>query len=153
MSDKFNDSQFRARFDLALREVRKVLDNTRHPVLAENSQHAYDDKYILVDSLVNSSISALVETLSRIGLTPPHLATLSEWAKHRNVTLRFTSEQRCTFLCEAVRTLEGDSVEVTSSTSSRIGQLLHGKESTTTTTVKTNVKEYSWRFTNSYKVV
>eukprot|EP00284_Hemiselmis_tepida_P013833 CAMPEP_0174915388 /NCGR_PEP_ID=MMETSP1355-20121228/1014_1 /TAXON_ID=464990 /ORGANISM="Hemiselmis tepida, Strain CCMP443" /LENGTH=428 /DNA_ID=CAMNT_0016160263 /DNA_START=265 /DNA_END=1548 /DNA_ORIENTATION=+ len=152
MAATFNERQFRARFDKALAEVKAVLDNTRSPVLAEDVQHAYTDKYVLAESTTNSAIAALASTLALVGLTPDLAGKLRGWARDRPVTLRFAAEQRCVFLCESVRTVEGDSVETTSSTTSRIGQLLHGKESTTTTTVKTKVKEYSWRFTSSYRL-
>lgn len=61
----FNEAAFKARLNTALKEVKKILDNARHPVIAEKREHGYDDKYLLASWAVNTSIASQLNVLVR----------------------------------------------------------------------------------------
>ena len=42
-----NMHQVKQRVDRSLKAVSRILDNERHPLLAEEVQHEYQDKYLL----------------------------------------------------------------------------------------------------------
>lgn len=55
--------------DKALERVRTILDATRLPRLAhEEEDHKYNDKFTLVEFLMNTGISAQINALERLGL-------------------------------------------------------------------------------------
>jgi hypothetical protein len=86
----------------ALKKVQTIIDITRHPRLAEDEEHVYDDKYALAEFLTNTAVAAQMNALERLGLTPELLQTVSGWVHNDNksVTLRFQAQDTCTFLKE-----------------------------------------------------
>jgi hypothetical protein len=41
--------------------VRKILDQTKHPEVASEVHHTYQDKFLLVEFLANASIASQVQ--------------------------------------------------------------------------------------------
>lgn len=144
--DSYQESEFRARVDAALRRIRTVLDNTRNPQYPADVPHKYDDKYLLAEFLTRISVAAVLQSLDSIGLTPQKLAQLREWARVRSVTLRFTAQEDCKFLREEVRKVESAHEIVTEKTG-----FLGGK-TTKTEKVVTTITEYFWRFDFNYEL-
>jgi hypothetical protein len=60
-------SEFESKFDLALREAKKVLDTSRTPCLPGVVPHRYEDKYTLAQSLITTAIEAVMNSLEFIG--------------------------------------------------------------------------------------
>ena len=60
-------SEFEAKFDLALKEAKKVLDTSRTPCLPGDVPHRYDDKYTLAQSLITTALEATMNSLEFIG--------------------------------------------------------------------------------------
>ena len=99
------------------------------------------DRYLLAEVLTNVAAGAETNTLEALGLNPKTARQVLGWASNRNVTLRFKSEERCTFDREVKR-------EVVSSTSHvadyGIGKIVDK--------VVTTVTEYFWQFEVTYEL-
>lgn len=108
----FNEVRFRARVDAALNKVKTILETSRAPQYPADVPHEYEDKYLLAESLTNSSIAALLSFLESIGLTEKQFAQLKEWNKSRSVTLRLKAEEKCKFLRKVVREVQSDTKSV-----------------------------------------
>ena len=93
----FDEYQFRQQVDQGLETVQRVLENTRSPTYAENSDHTYCDKYALSEFLANSALAAQVNVLERMGIDAEKLQRLKEMSGKHSVTLRFESKETCTF--------------------------------------------------------
>ena len=52
----------------ALESVESILDTTRNPVLPEDAEHTYEDKYALAEFVVNSAIASYGNVLNHIGV-------------------------------------------------------------------------------------
>ena len=85
----FDEYQFRRQVDQGLETVRRVLENTRSPTYAADSDHAYSDKYALSEFLANSALAAQINVLERMGVDAEKLRRLKEMSAKRSVTLRF----------------------------------------------------------------
>jgi hypothetical protein len=148
----------------ALKTVSGLLDAERHPVLAAEEPHAYDDKYALAEFLTNTSIASQMNTLSVLGLQPDQQKLVSSWVTEKKlpVTLRFLAEDTCTFLKEEdVEVASERDVETTSTTTkTSTGQgIFGGKHSNSSTTEESStyrvvqrVKEYHWKVGVRYKL-
>lgn len=108
----FNEVRFRARVDAALNKVRTILETSRAPQYPADVPHEYEDKYLLAESLTNSSIAALLSFFESIGLTEKQFTQLKEWSKSRSVTLRVKAEEKCKFLRKVVREVQSDTKSV-----------------------------------------
>ncbi|MDP2435890.1 MAG: hypothetical protein Q8P67_09120 [archaeon] len=93
--------------DGALKKVAQILDNTRAPLLPEQVNHVYDDKYLLAEAMTHLALGAGVNVLAHLGVTEEQLMTLVGWAKARSVTLRLAATEKCAFLREEKRDIEG----------------------------------------------
>lgn len=54
----FNDTRFKAQVEEALKQIRTVLDHTKHPKFAADVFHDYEDKYRLAEMLGNVAAAA-----------------------------------------------------------------------------------------------
>lgn len=144
--DIYDDSAFKARVDAALRRVRTVLDNTRHPQYPADVPHRYDDKYLLAEFVTRIAVASWLQCLEVVGLTAEQLGQLASWAKTRSVTLRLTAHEDCRWLREEKRKVESAEERVT-----EVRGIL-GK-STRTEKVVTTVTEYFWRYDATYALV
>ena len=157
--------------------VERILEAERHPVLAADEPHDYNDKFALAEFLTNTGVAALLNALMALGLQPDQLSTLCDWinVSKKTVTLRFLAEDVCTFLKEEdveVKRPTGEHEYVTTTKTTteqppphKIGVGFHfggggsaassSKEETTTTTsrVVVRVKEYHWKVGARYKIV
>jgi hypothetical protein len=88
----FSLPAFKARVDAALSTVRTILDNSKQVSYPSEVSHTYEDKYLLVEFLVNSAIAATFNSLFALGLREEGCERLFEWAKTRSVSLRWKSE-------------------------------------------------------------
>jgi len=146
-----------------LRTVATILEAERHPVLAAEEPHRYQDKFALAEFLTNTAIAAQTNALSALGLPPDQLPTLYEWAvnKKQSVTLRFLAEDACSFLKEQdveVQRPGGDQEVITTTETKKSGGLFGShsnvkEETTTTTRVVVRVKEYHWKVGVRYKLI
>eukprot|EP01041_Mallomonas_annulata_P011070 gene11070-23135_t len=109
----FDENFFRNKVANAINHVRRVLDTNKHPQYASDIRHAYEDKYLLSHILTNSvgnfqcyspvhalkMIAANLNCLKSIGLSEDGLRKAVEWrSQNRHVSLRFISQETCTFV-------------------------------------------------------
>ena len=99
---------FEAKVARAVETLRKILDDTRRPVLASPSiDHEYADKYALAEFATATALAAQLQILQMIGLAPAALGRLrAAAAEGRAVTLRLSSAQTCEFIRTAKRDVE-----------------------------------------------
>mmetsp|Transcript_5914 Transcript_5914/g.13976 ORF Transcript_5914/g.13976 Transcript_5914/m.13976 type:complete len:977 (-) Transcript_5914:254-3184(-) len=144
-SDSF-ERTFLVRLDKALETVARVLEASRQPKAAADVFHRYLDKFLLVEFLTNSALASQISCLQALGLTSAQLQMLRSWASENSVSLQFCAEERCKFLREESRDIEGSRKveEVTVAGASLIE---------TTTKVVTTVREYVWSFSVQYELI
>ncbi|CAE7382352.1 susA, partial [Symbiodinium sp. CCMP2456] len=136
---------FRVRLDKALETVARVLEASRQPKAAADVFHRYLDKFLLVEFLTNSALASQISCLQALGLTSAQLQMLRSWASENSVSLQFCAEERCKFLREESRDIEG---------SRRVEEVKVAGASIveTTTKVVTTVTEYVWSFSVQYEL-
>lgn len=143
--DYFDESGFRERLDAALGHIRRVLDTSRHPQYAADVPHRYDDKYLLVESLIRVGTASVLQSLEAIGASAAQLATMREWARQRAVTLRLVVHEECTYLREVQRKIE--SPEIITETKGFLGKSSRSEK------IVTTITEHLWRFGVDYELV
>ena len=140
----YDEWNFKKKLDVSLREVKKILDTSRHPELAGDVHHSYKDKYCLSEYLTNTAMAALMNVLSSLGINDEKLSVLVDWAKNgHSVWLEFEGKETCEFLREQVREEKISKKNVTESQ-------LFGKS---TNQVVTTIKEYFYKVTLNYNLV
>ena len=97
----FHNQHFEAKVTKALESVRRVLDVDRGTKirLADGVDHEYKDKYKLADLMTNMTIVTLLSVLEELGLTKEVLRSMD---KSKEITLRFSTCESCTFVKEEV---------------------------------------------------
>ena len=124
--------------DDALQTVGRILELHRNPRLAGDVDHAYGDKYTLVDQMTNTALIGQVNALSLVGLTASVLKSID---KSKTATLRFQASDSCSFLKEQiVEVPDTKSVETDEISESPSGTSFFG----TIKQVVHHVKEYHW---------
>lgn len=146
MSQNLAIQRFEAKLQRALEQVRLVLDHNKVPRLAADVHHRYEDKYLLVEGATNAAAASQLNCLAALGLSSDQVQQLREWAKTSAVSLRFYSDERCTFLREAIRKEEDPTSHVTELS---IGGMVRAA---LTSKVVTKIKEYFWKFEWSYEL-
>lgn len=125
--------------------VRKILDQTKNPMVAGDVDHRYEDKYALVEFLVNTGIAATLNVLEQLdGFDEAVLKQVCGvvQGQKRSMTLRLAVEEDCEFVEETTRMVESPRSEATVETQTS------GRPATSTTyshKVVTQVKEYHWK--------
>ena len=143
----FNETMFRAQIDRALTRVSQILETTKHPQYAADISHNYEDKYLLVEFLTNTSLAAYLNCLAKYGVTAEHLKTIHYWiSMHRSVTMGFRATEKCKFVREEEREVESPSVVTEEKVNNRITKSVTNK-------VVSKVKEYHWLFDVTYDLV
>lgn len=138
---------FKAGIDHALEEVKKVLENNRNPLPPSEVAHSYDDKYVLVESTINTFLSSLVNCLQPLGLQQEHLAQLRSWAAAgKSVQLSLEATEECIFLRKEKRKEESAQQQVTTIETSILPKMEFSSK-----TVKT-ITEWFWSFSAEYKL-
>jgi len=154
----FHADQFRRDVDLALKSVQQILDTTRIPRYAQDiTEHSYDDKYALAESLVNTAISAHMNVLERMGLTKEKLKQFQELVQvdRRTVTLCLDSHDTCHFLKEQTvvsPSSGGERVIETSTQSTGFFGGTAARKDEVKLSVRTVVKEYHWKVGFNYRI-
>jgi len=142
--------QFRDKLNAALAEVSQILEVSRHPKIPQNVDHAYEDKYLLAESLTNVATASQVNCLAALGLTREQLGQLCSWTGQHAVRLNFHAEELCAFDSLKTREVEGPKrVDQVSTTSSVFGC----SNSTRSSKVVTKITEYFWKFDFRYELV
>ena len=99
---------FKGDVDRALVQVARLLEQERRPVYPSGVAHRFDDKYLLVQVVINAGIAAQLNALELfLGVDRATLDTLQGWGQRRAVTLRFEWERNCAFSRKATREVEG----------------------------------------------
>ena len=146
--EAFSRERFLARIDEALTVTRRVLGDARCPVLPRGVDHAYADKYALVETTLATAAASTLQALQAWGLDAGKLGTCRAWAASgAEVTLRLRASSRCAFLREATRELT--SPVVVKEVSAGGGAPPHEQ---TRTSVSTLVTEYFWRFDAAWEL-
>jgi hypothetical protein len=135
----------------ALKAVETILETTRHPVLPEDADHTYEDKFALVEVMTNTAIASAVTVLEKLGLKS--FETALDWVhkEHRPVTLRFQLDLSCTFEKQTERKIVTSEQEVERTHG---GSGLMGRIATQTENVKvqTTIQEFHWKVKTPYKL-
>ncbi|KAL3793710.1 hypothetical protein ACHAW5_008057 [Stephanodiscus triporus] len=104
LSSSFHLLSFERKVQDALRDVERMLELERKPRLAADVDHAYGDKYALVDLTSNVAIIAYANCLERLGLDVKTLMMISssiDGGTNKSVTLRFDASTTWEFSKEA----------------------------------------------------
>jgi hypothetical protein len=141
----FEEVQFKAQVDKALKTVLTILDTTRTPRYAEEQDHVYEDKYALADIMTNTAIASYINVLERFGLEESKLRQLCRVVHQnkRSVTLRFAMEDSCSFLKEedVKVSTHGEVQHVVEATETTPGSILGLKRSQKQTTVRSKLSK------------
>lgn len=86
--DYYNEYTFRTTINKALERIKQVLDinKSTHTKYVEDVPHTYVDKYLLAESLANSTIRAQVNCLEALGVNRKILAQLKVLSAHGSVS-------------------------------------------------------------------
>lgn len=141
--------------------MKRILDNTRNPRLAEDEEHTYDDKYALVEFVTNTAVASQMNAFERLGLDPEKFKIVAGWVHgegKKSVTLRFKARDSCAFLKErdvdvVTGTKEVEHETADQSTSSGFMGMSSGtKTEKITAKVITKIKEYHWKVEAGYAI-
>ncbi len=127
----FSESAFRGHLNASIIQARTILENSKILVFPSDVSHRYEDKYLIVEFVVNSAISALMNCLFTLGLNNDSVAKLVDWAKTRSVTMRFSASDSRAFVRDV--TQEVKSTTATVSTNSLTGEKTESYKITTET--------------------
>lgn len=97
LSEAFDEARFEKQVDTALTRVRSILDTSRQPTYPSEVSHKYDDKYMLVDFLTNTTLAAQLTCMELLGLNMKSLQQLKKWSASRTITLRLKAEYVLSF--------------------------------------------------------
>lgn len=116
--------------------------------MAEDVPHLYQDKFALIEFMVNTAMASYLVALEKLGLSEDHhLPKLLDWHnKEKSVTLRFQAEISSDFVEEKKEKVEKYDTEV-----ERPG-ILYGEYSERTK-VSEWVTEYHWKVNVAYKII
>ena len=146
--EAYSRERFLARLDEALAVTRRVLGEARCPVLPGGVDHAYADKYALVETTLSAAAASTLQALQAWGLDGAKLGTCREWAASgAEVTLRLRGSSRCAFAREEQRELALPQKVVVKEV--RAGG---AAPQTTRTSVSTLVTEYLWKFDAAWEL-
>ena len=139
-----------------MRHVTALLDQEKFPTLrlgsAGSIDHKYEDKYDLVEFVVNSGMAASSNTLMMLGLQVADLKTLTDWVVQgkKSVFLKFESDQNCIY-SHMKSYDEESSVKKVEKKKSKMNSKM--REDTITQTIVTTVTEHYWTFEQKYRLI
>jgi len=108
---------------------------------------SYEQLYIIVSVLTNYSLASLMNCLEFLGITEDQIEIFQNWYKKgSSISLRFISDESCTFMKKEKR--EKKTPKVVKEESA--GVL---KKKKTTTYVSQKVTDYFWKFECKYSLV
>merc|ERR1719201_2581360 len=97
---------FHGKVQHAMERVRLLLHATRAPCFAADVHHKYEDKYVLADSMTNAAVASQLNALQALGVSREQLLQMQSWARSDAISLRFRSEERCSFVREENKEVE-----------------------------------------------
>jgi len=136
----FDESRFRKQVDDATRKAKLVLESNRTISLPEDVHHIYDDKFLCVERVTTTSATALRNALQLIGFSSEIRNKLQQMASAKNVTLRYSSKAKITFLRKEEKQVEAPTKHVTDIKSPIIG------EATITEKIINTIREWFWQY-------
>ena len=143
----FDEIFFKTQMEKSMSHVRQLLESSKQPTFVSEVSHEYQDKYLVVEFMLNTALSAVSNILSTIGVTPAHHGTMIEWARTHSVSLRFDTIESCEFDRQVVREdQDGKTVRV-EVTSDAGGTTRHDRKTVF------NVTEYYWNYSVNYKLL
>ena len=99
---KYNNNMsasFRSRVSTALENARKLFDVQRaQPLLADDVQHRYDDKFALAEFATNANILSTFNVWRELGVSDEALREMRAFPSDRSVSFRLQAEESCKFL-------------------------------------------------------
>jgi hypothetical protein len=138
------------RVENAIEDVKRILDETRSPKFFGDVDHSYEDKYALAEYVVNVGLASQLNGLEiSLGLDAKKLKQLMELSQQgkRSVTLRFVSQETCSFLREEEVDLNrGAKIK----TKILKGGVLHKSSETK---VVATAMDYHWKLDTKYKFI
>jgi hypothetical protein len=98
-SEDLRAAEFRRKVAAAIDTVRRVLDTSRRPELADEVQHTYTDKFGLVDQVTASWVAVQLQWLRQLGVSSDLIELAKSWSarKKKSVSLRFEARETCVF--------------------------------------------------------
>jgi hypothetical protein len=135
----------------ALKEVKKILDTTKNPrVVDADMEHTYNDKFLLAESITNTSLAAFRSSLVSLGVTKEHWDQWRAWTQNnKTVTIRFQATETCELEKQEIVEVDTPGSVETTTTSSALG----GFRKTTSTKVKLKYGEDHWKVSVNYSLV
>ena len=122
----------------AVEAVKRVLGNNKHPQLALDIPHSYQDKFFLAEYLTRSAIASILNSLSNFGLkSESYQQILRCNSGGSTTTFRFSARESCKLVRTEKKNVDSDKQV---STNISFGGVL----STVTNKVITSVTEYVW---------
>ena len=128
----------------ALESVESILDTTRNPVLPEDAEHTYEDKYALAEFVVNSAIASYGNVLNHIGVRDNILDQALHWYQDdkSTVELEFVGKTWSEFVKEEERMTTDSETET-----DFVTKVYNAATKTKTDTVKVKSKVYDMHHT------
>eukprot|EP00929_Paragymnodinium_shiwhaense_P063718 TRINITY_DN3184_c0_g1_i9.p1 TRINITY_DN3184_c0_g1~~TRINITY_DN3184_c0_g1_i9.p1 ORF type:complete len:988 (+),score=184.31 TRINITY_DN3184_c0_g1_i9:105-3068(+) len=143
----FAAQQFEQRMKRALEQVKVVLEANKKPCFASGVHHEYKDKYLLVETLVNTAAASQLNCLGQLGMTADHLKQLCEWASTHSVSLRWETNSTCSFLRKEEREVESPTKHTSELT---VGGVV---ASSVTHKAVTKVTEWFWNYQATFELL
>jgi len=142
--DNFSEYQFKRSVAKALESVESILDTTRNPVLPEDAEHTYEDKYALAEFVVNSAIASYGNVLHHIGVKDNVLDQALHWYQDdkSTVELQFEGKTWSEFVKEEERMTTDSETET-----DIVTKLYNAASRTKTETVKVKTKVFDLHHT------
>ena len=119
----FNEFIFHRQVEDAMKSIESILDRNRNPVLLEDFQHTYQDKYSFVEFVVNSAIASYMNVFKyAIGVDEGIFAKALEWHNDdfSNVHLVFDAKSYSSFEKEVEMEEEEEGSRVVTETDSTL---------------------------------
>lgn len=143
---QMNETRFRQKLDGAMTKVRQILEINRSPVLADEVQHEYGDKFGLAEFLTKAAIASHMIALQGLSITDASIDKMLEWAHSRAVTLRFNSTETCVYDREVTRTEKSPAHVVEKSVGGAIVSAVKHF-------IETKIIEHVWKFEVQWELV
>ncbi|KAI8896915.1 hypothetical protein BC833DRAFT_595635 [Globomyces pollinis-pini] len=132
----------------AMREVGRLLENTRKPQLIGDIPHQYQDKYLLCEYLVNICIASQLRCLKRLGLSLEIIQKVFD-DRNPNAILSFEIQESCQYVNMEVKTERSPEKSVRFQTVT----IEDVEENTITSYVESKVETYVWNFKRNISLV
>jgi hypothetical protein len=142
--DSYQYESMAVNVQAALNSMRQILDQEKLPNLASDVPHSYQDKYLLVETMVNVFLASNLNNLTHCGLTRNILQAAKQRFDNERVavTLRYQLSRKSTFLRE-------HKYDQDSAVKHQVSSPLFG--SITSKTV-TTITDYYWDFCINHEI-